>query len=256
METDKSQTPDSWNTAFKALVNTQGGVVKTTYRVVLQPFESKNITGFARKSHNCSSAVTELAENGSSRICVCHRVVALNNPGTSARIPVKVFNMSARLVTIPAKSPVCELKEVTVLRSADIIMASGNKNSVSIHQQSVASETDKICEKLDLEESCLTEDQKKHAKEFLQKWQHILTSRPLDFGHTNTVKHEIHLENEQPFMKPYRHISPSLIQEVREHVLEMIEIGAIRESSSPFSSNGLIIRKKDGGIRFCIDHRL
>ena len=108
--------------------------------------------------------MTEPAENGSSRICVCHRVVALNNPGTSARIPVKVFNMSARLVTIPAKSPVCELKEVTVLRSADI---TGNKNSVSIHQQSVASETDKICEKLDLKESCLTEDQRKYAEEFL-----------------------------------------------------------------------------------------
>ena len=176
METDKSQIPDSWNTAFKALVNTQVGVVKTTNWVVLQPFESKTITGFARKCHNCESAVTEPAENGSSRISVCPRVVALNNPGTSTGIPVKVFNMSARPVTIPAKSPVCELKEVTVLRSADITMASGNKNYASKHKQSVASETDNICEKLDLVESCLTEDQKKQAKEFLRKWQHIFTS--------------------------------------------------------------------------------
>ena len=141
--------------------------------------------------------------------------------------------MSARPVTIPAKSPVCELKEVTVLRSADITMASGNKNSASTHQQSVASETDNICEKLDLEESCLTEDQKKQAKEFLQKWQHIFTSGPLDLGHTKTVKHEIHLDNDQPFKEPYRHFPPSLIQEVREHHREMIEIGAIRESSTP-----------------------
>ena len=255
METDKSQIPDSWNTAFKALVNTQVGVVKTTNRVVLQPFESKTITGFARKSYNCESAVTEPAENDSSRISVFPRVVALNQPGISARIPVKVFNMSARPITIPAKSPVCELKEVTVLRSADITMASGNKNSASTHQQSVASETDNICEKLDLEESCLTEDQKKQAKEFLQKWQLIFTSGPLDLGHTKTVKHEIHLENEQPFKEPYRHIPPSLIQEVREHLREMIEIGAIRESSSPFSSNVVIVRKKDGSIRFCIDYR-
>ena len=53
----------------------------------------------------------------------------------------------------------------------------------------------------------------------------------------------------------YRHIPPSLIQEVREHLREMIEIGAIRESSSPFSSNVVIVRKKDGSIRFCIDYR-
>ena len=255
VETDQSQIPDSWNTAFKALVSPLVGVVKTTNRVVLQPFESKTITGFARKTQDVESAVTEPTGDGTSRVSVCPRVIALNKPGKSARIPVKVFNMSARPVTIPAKSPVCELKEVTVLRSADITVAPGNKNSSQIHQQSVAPEIDSISNKLDLEESCLTEEQKREAKEFLKHWQHIFTSGPLDLGHTKTVKHEIHLENEQPFKEPYRHIPPSLIQEVREHLREMLQIGAIRESSSPFSSNVVIVRKKDGSIRFCIDYR-
>ena len=108
--------------------------------------------------------MTEPTGDGTSRVSVCPRVVALNKPGTSARIPVKVFNMSARPVTIPAKSPVCELKEVAVLRSADITVAPGNKNSFNVNQQSVAPEIDNISDKLDLEESCLTEDQKKEAK--------------------------------------------------------------------------------------------
>ena len=43
-------------------------------------------------------------------------------------------------------------------------------------------------------------------------------------------------------------IPPSLIQEVPE-------IGAIRNSKSPFSSNVVIVWKKDGTIRFCIDYR-
>ena len=255
VETDKNQVPDSWKTAFNALVNTQVGVVKTTNRFVLQPFESKTITGFARKSHDVESAVTEPTEEGTSRVTVCPRVVALNKPGTSARIPVKVFNMSAKPVTIPAKSPVCDLKEVTVLRSADITVTSENKNSTNIHQQSVASETDMIFDQIDLEESCLTKEHKKETQEFLKRWQHIFSSGPLDLGHTKTVKHEIHLDNDRPFKEPYRHIPPSLIQEVREHLREMLQIGAFRESSSPFSSNVVIVRKKDGSIRFCIDYR-
>ena len=189
---------------------------------------------------------------------VCPRVVTLNKPGTSARIPVKLFNMSAKPVTIPAKSPISELKEVTVLRSADVAVT----NLAGVHQEAITPKQETITPKseitnhqIELEESCLTKEQKKQTREFLKGWQHIFSSGPLDLGHTKTVHHEINLDNEVPFKETYRHITPSLIQEVREHLREMLQLGAIRESSSPFSSNVVIVRKKDGSIRFCIDYR-
>ena len=71
-----------------------------------------------------------------------------------------------------------------------------------------------------------------------------LSKGPTDLGCTNLVEHEMHLENEDHFKDPYRHIPPALIQEVREHLNEMIEAAAIRSSKSPFSSNVVIHGKR------------
>ena len=75
------------------------------------------------------------------------------------------------------------------------------------------------------------------------------------FTRSTIVEHKIHLTDEDPFKEPFRKVPSVLIQDVREHLKEMIEIGAIQESISPFSTNVVIVRKKDGSIRFCIDLR-
>ena len=50
---------------------------------------------------------------------MCPRVVTLNKPGTTARIPVGIFNMSAKVVQGPKKALLCDLHEVKVLGSVD-----------------------------------------------------------------------------------------------------------------------------------------
>ena len=141
-----------------------------------------------------------------SRVLVCPRVIGLSKPGTSARIPVRVCNISAKPVTIPAKSLICELNEVDVLRSADISSKPEKTSTVKVQQQqaTVSENSDTI--KLDLSGSCLTEIEKEKAQAFLSKWQHIFSRGPLDIGHPQTVKHKINIEDEAPFKEPYRHI--------------------------------------------------
>ena len=108
---------------------------------------------------------------------------------------------------------------------------------------------------LNLDESDLNEEQKDLAEKLFRKWNSIFSKGDLGIGRTKLVENHIKLNNEEPFKDPHRRIPPGIITEVREHLQEMLNAGVIRNSESPFSSNVVIVRKKDGTIRFCVDYR-
>ena len=90
------------------------------------------------------------------------------------------------------------------------------------------------------------------AKQLFHEYAHIFALESLDMGHTSVVKHKIRLTNDTPFKERYCRIPPSLFDEVRNHFKEMIEVGAIHKSNSLWAS-AVVVRKKDGSLRFCID---
>lgn len=55
-------------------------------------------------------------------------------------------------------------------------------------------------------------------------------------------------------ISPYRH-KPELKTEIERQVQELLDAGIIQRSSSPFSSPALLIKKKDGTWRLCVDYR-
>ena len=48
------------------------------------------------------------------------------------------------------------------------------------------------------------------------------------------------------------HISPHLFEEVKQHLQEMVEIGAIGRSFNQWASRILLVKKKDAELRFSI----
>jgi hypothetical protein len=46
-----------------------------------------------------------------------------------------------------------------------------------------------------------------------------------------------------------------MFQEVRNHLQHLMEAGVIRRSKSPFSSNVVLVRKKNRDLRMCVDYR-
>ena len=100
-----------------------------------------------------------------------------------------------------------------------------------------------------------SEDDKNAAIEMIKRNANIFSKNDMDMGRTNLVKHHIELTDPIPFKESYRRIPPQMYEEVKTHIQEMLDLGAIRHSNSPWSSAIVLVRKKDGRLRFCIDLR-
>ena len=76
-----------------------------------------------------------------------------------------------------------------------------------------------------------------------------------ELGTAKGVQHTIRVTDETPFKERPRRIPPAMYNEVRQHVEEMLAAGSIKRLNSPWSSNIVLVRKKDGKLSVCIDYR-
>ena len=95
------------------------------------------------------------------------------------------------------------------------------------------------------------------AKRLLMEFHHVFSLELNEMGCTDTAEHTIKLltGEDEPFKERFRHIAPHEVEEVRQHIQEMLDGGAIRPSQSPWCNAVILVRKKDGALRFCIDFR-
>ena len=113
-----------------------------------------------------------------------------------------------------------------------------------------------ILDQLDLGEiNTWSEEQQQAARKLLCDYSETFSKNDLDLGKCNILKDTIELTDQQPFKGRYRRIPPHLFEEVKQHLQEMVEVGAIRRSFSPWASAVVLVRKKEWGLRLCIDLR-
>ena len=75
-----------------------------------------------------------------------------------------------------------------------------------------------------------------------------------ELGRTAVTKHHINTGDAQPVHLLPRCIPQARRDEVKRLIQEMLDQGAIQQSDSPWSSP-VVLTKKDGSTRFCIDYR-
>ncbi|KAJ8732472.1 hypothetical protein PYW07_015071 [Mythimna separata] len=133
-----------------------------------------------------------------------------------------------------------------------IITSAGTK---LIRQQAINQLNSKnpIFEKLDCD--LTNADEIAQLYSLLNKYEHLFI-RGFPTTRVNTGKLEIRLKNPDKYVerRPYR-LSPIEREKVREIIKELLDHKIIRESKSPFSSPIILVKKKNGDDRLCVDFR-
>ena len=103
--------------------------------------------------------------------------------------------------------------------------------------------------------SHLTDEQKKPVLEVLNEFKDVFSRDESDIGDIKDFDMEINLEDHVPVKEAYRRIPRNLYDEVKNYIDDLVRNGWIRESFSSYSSPIVCVRKKDGGLRMCVDYR-
>ncbi|XP_069108942.1 uncharacterized protein [Argopecten irradians] len=98
----------------------------------------------------------------------------------------------------------------------------------------------------------LSSTMKKEVTHLLQDYTDVFTDVP---GRTHLVEHSIKTTSTDPVRVKSRSIPFNMKATIKEEVDKMMSMGVIEPSDSPYSAPVVIVRKKDGTNKFCIDYR-
>ena len=96
--------------------------------------------------------------------------------------------------------------------------------------------------------------QQQQLNELFKEYIDVFSQGDEDLGNTPLLKHGIETHG-PPLRQPYRRQNPAVRREEMTQVQQMLSSNVIRPSNSPWASPVVMVRKKDGSLRFCVDFR-
>ena len=106
-------------------------------------------------------------------------------------------------------------------------------------------------------ESCkqLDDQQQDELAKLLVENQDVFAKSEFDLGDFSAIEHTIDTGDAKPIQLRMRRTPPAFVKEEEEHLEKMLKAGVIQESTSDWAAAPVLIRKRDGTVRWCIDFR-
>ena len=248
------QTP--WYLAFRCLVlrdrelrknGNQIALIRSAepQRIILGPNETRTIKGITDKEIGHPKTTALLHESSDSSlpdyVDISPEIINYEHGKTKA-VNVTISNVTTNSVVISPKSILCELQPVKV-------------EDMEYHVENI--EENETLKQVHIDTNKkLNTDELHEINKLLKKHVDIFSTGESDIGFCDRIKHRIDLIDETPFKQKTRRIPPAMINEVRQHIEQLLSTGIIQKSKSPWSSNVVLVRKRNGKLRMCVDYRM
>ena len=235
-------------------------VVRTASRALIPPFGYKvihGLVGITLQGYKMN-VMTHGLERRSPLLPLGVEVLSAYATLTtgSKRVAVALRNSTQDWLEIKKGTPIARMEAANQIPPVE-----GSITPPTSEPEKALSEAERqdlLLEKLDLTGLELwAPEVASKAKSLLREYHDIFSVEKNEIGHTKAAQHKIVLKDPEsvPFRERFRRIPPPQVEEVREHLKVMLDAGAIRPSNSPWCNAVVLVRKKDGSLRFCIDFR-
>ena len=240
-----------------------GETVSVTCRVDCGPLEERTPVLFEPAQEPAWPAGLELFE----------QLITLPK-GLPRKVNIEIYNPTKHDITLGRRTPLGGLQlvqSVTPLevRRKDLPCPEGttlSRESNTPEDESQSSSQEQ-CRGPGHEETCssgrippvvlgnLPEEQRQLAIAMLREEAESFARDDDDVGCLNGLQMKLTLSDPTPVQKTYTSVPRPLYTEVKHYIEDLLNRGWITKSHSSYASPVVCVRKKDGGLRLCIDYR-
>ena len=174
--------------------------------------------------------------------------------GGKGRVNIEMFNPSDEEVVLhknthtalvhPVEVEETLKEEKSMERESSFVRKVGKEGPLPEELQRIREET----------QYDLTKEEGRKLSHLLQKHKEVFQLEGEPLGRTHLVEHDIKSMG-HPIRQAPRRYPIGLREEGEKQVHEMLARDVIEPSSSPWASPVVLVRKKDGSYRFCVDYR-
>ena len=160
-------------------------------------------------------------------------------------VPVRVLNLSEKEQRIKSGVAVAVCASVQSVLSKDVGGRADCKQALPDHLKDLYHRS---IDGLDPERQA-------QVCSLLCEFSDVFSKGPQDLGRTDVIQHHINTQDAAPIHQPPRRLPLAKQHEATKVIEEMKRDGVIEPSVSPLAAPIVLVRKKDGSTRFCVDYR-